>query len=302
MRSSTFQTVKIEIAGLDVELAADEVVTAALHTKLSNFVVDGPEAAPAEWRPDIAIAIDGHAPDFSPDFELDEAQTPTLRVVDPDRRVELGGAVRGMLEFGHRTGIGVLEAPHHLGEVDALMRLALSILLPSRGALLLHASAVVLGADSAGATLAGGGRGASIFTGASGHGKSTAARGLGRALCDELVALHVSPRGLEVSGTPYWHGVSERLPVEHLVCLEKAQGARSAEGRTERLRGAQALSKLQPHVARYVHLPAIDREIFSLLATACAAQPLLHAVCPVGDLYLPYLREAITSSTSLQGE
>jgi hypothetical protein len=82
----------------------------------------------------------------------------------------------------------------------------------ARGALFVHASAVVLS-----------GR-AWVFPGPSGAGKSTLANTLlGDALCDEAVVLSRSDRQVFVSSTPYWRAKPRRAPVAGILFPRRSQ-------------------------------------------------------------------------------
>jgi len=216
------------IGGARLAIEAPEEVIAALRPRYGPFFVDGA----ADARVEVTAA-----PGFVADLAL-------------DRKRDLGGMQPGRV-----------EQARDLGEVDAGIRLTLSLLLPAQGALLLHASAITRGF---------------VFAGASGAGKSTAAAALGPALADELVVV----RGADVYGTPYWNGRPEQVAIEQIVILERGEAAGTL------LSGSRAVAALSPHVVRY--RPDADAAILDLLARL--AVPVVRAVCPTGDAFLPALR------------
>lgn len=148
------------------------------------------------------------------------------------------GPTRGQAELRMRS-----EAPTR--EAEYFMRVALALYAWSRGGLLMHCAAVVVG------------EAAFLFTGQSGSGKSTVvslSRASGRplALSDDLVLLRPAGREWRAYGTPFWNLQTE-----------------SRDGQTGCGR-VQAIYKLIQ-----------DREVFAEpLSTAAAAAELL-ANCPV---------------------
>src|SRR5262245_55700762 len=159
-------SLRVEIAGLGLELSGPPAILDAMREKLAAFVAGAPR------DDDVRIAIETLHDEFEADLRLDRE----LRV---EATVGAGGiTMRGAAagRYDPTTRRGWLDAPRNLGEIDGMIRLALAFELPRRGALLLHAAAVVPpGRDSA-----------LVLAGTSGAGKSTSARGLGRAFSDEL--------------------------------------------------------------------------------------------------------------------
>ena len=269
---------RVAIGGLVIELQSDAAVRAALERKFGAFL-----ATDSSVQPDLELVLEAPRTDFSPEFHLEEGEPLTLAPRVDGSRVDIGGPVTGGLDLGRsgdRPCRGILVGAEHLGHVDALMRLGLSLLLPARDALLLHASAVEVGAGDE----------AAVFCGYSGRGKSTAARALGRALCDELVVLHVGADGIEVSGTPYWNGANRRMRLRRLVCLERDE---EGEGELNELVGARALAVVSPHVARYAAVPTVDRQVFELVGRLVESRPVAHLACPTGTSYVPFLRSML---------
>ncbi len=271
----------LEIGGLRLRVSAPAVAGRALDDKFAAFIVasEGPEGAI-----DATLEFESVASAFSNDFHLQEEETMPLAANADGSRVTLGpaGDFCAELELDDSGGYARARFARHLGDVDAVVRMAISTLLPSRGALLFHAAAVVARPEAGGVT---------VLAGASGAGKTTAARAFSPALCDELVIVHVGEddRSDAVSGTPYWRGRSARSPLDHLVLLERGVGTR------EKLRGARALAVMTPHLARYIALPAVDAQIFALLGRLVARRGTLRLACPEGDAYVPYLRHALVS-------
>ena len=257
---------RLEIGGVGLDISGPSRVIEAMR----RFE---PFAAPLDRTDDVKLEIaEAHA-DFEPDLRLDQLLA-VQAAVEP-HGILLRGAVRGGYDRGVRRGW--LEAPRNLGEVDGLVRLALSIELPRRGALLLHAAAVVpLRRD-----------GALVLAGASGAGKSTSASSLGRVLSDELSVVLVGGKPC-VCGTPYWNGQPERAPLDRIVVLE-----RGAAAAPETLAGGRAVAALAPHLVRYVADEALDREVFALAAELCERAHPTRLCCPEGDAFLPHLRNSL---------
>lgn len=247
----------MRIGGFAVRIEGPEVVQRAVAARFGAFLAD---TAPA------AVLRVEAAPSFDEGFHLDEpSATIALAPAGDEARFARGG-------YSLARSEGWLEGARHLGEVDALVRLALSLELPRCGALLLHAAAI----EAPG--------GAAVLLGPPGAGKSTAAAGLG-ALSDELTVIHVARS--EAEGTPYWHGIARRAPIAALQVLERGSPAR------ERLTGAAALRAIAPHLVRYLLVPATERTILPLAAALCERVPVERLRCPEGAAYLPFLRGAL---------
>ena len=275
------------VGGLTVRLAGGSGAPAreleelemarALVERFGGFV-SAPGTAAADVTLDVSVAGD-----FSSEFHLESAEL-SLRIATArdGGRVILDGASHGWFDAG--AGRGALTGATHLGEVDALVRLALAMSLPRRGALLMHGAAVALDEPSGSVT---------VLVGASGTGKSTAAAALGAGLGDELIVLHPSDDGLEASATPYWFGAPARRRVARLVCL-----ARGGGGARTRLTGGAALRSVAPHLVRYVVDGEGDRAAFTLLATACSHVVVERFDCPEGAAFVPFLRAALAEEPS----
>jgi hypothetical protein len=259
----------LEVGGVRVAITGPSQVLGALDAKFGAF------QATVAAAPDVRIEVRTTLRDFSPELDLAELANLSVAATVEGARVSLAGAAVGGYDCERHQGW--LEVAHNLGEIDALVRLALSVTLPLRGAFLLHSSAVVPP----------GRKGAIVLAGQSGAGKSTSAERLGEALCDELVvwADGEPPRAF---GTPYWNGRPASLAIDELVLLERGDALAS-----ERLRGGRAVSALAPHVVRYVALPEVDRAVLPLIARACERRPPLRVVCPTGPAFLPALRRAL---------
>jgi hypothetical protein len=233
-------------------------------------------AGPAT-RPAVALEVTSLAEPFDGGFLAGE-RAPAIPLADQGRRLVLA---KGRGWFDTTALTGALADARSLAEIDAFLRLALSVALPRRGVLLLHAAAVVPS----------GGKGALVLCGHSGAGKSTAAFALGQPLCDELTALAVGAPAT-VYGTPYWCGRAESYALAHLICLERGQPSAT------RRNGSQALGALAPHLVRYS--ATSDAEQLALAARLCAVQAVTELCCPIGDAFLPFLRRALGPADSAE--
>lgn len=245
----------VGIGGVVLRLEAPATVHEAFARRFGGFVVDADDAHAV-----LEIATAGS---FDPALTRPAA----ARMAAQDRGVtlDLDGTQRGFFDLDARRGR--LEAVADLGQVDALVRAALALLLPVDGALLLHGALVPVGAE------------ARVFVGESGAGKSTVARAFDAA-CDELVVL----RDGEAWATPYWSGRPFRARVRELVCLRRADEAPALR----LLDGMPALRLLARHVVRYAPVPEVEAAILPLLAAA-SRLPLVDAACPVGDAFVPFV-------------
>jgi hypothetical protein len=274
--------IELAIGGLVIRVAAagdgGTAVEAALAQRCAGFIGTGRAS-------DVILHVEASR-GFSADYHLDEPeQSLRISTARAGERIAIEGGARGW--FDVERGVGVLDRARHLGEVDALIRLALSLSLPSRDALLLHASAVPTGAGRDSVT---------VLVGASGAGKSTAAAELGGGLSDELVVLHATPSAVEASGTPYWRGRPARRRVDTLVHLR-----RGGPGSRRWLRGSAALRAIAPHVVRYIADAEVDRACFDLLGRACASVPVAELSCPEGAAFVPFLRRALVDRSDVNG-
>jgi hypothetical protein len=257
----------VRIGPVAVGVEAAPAVAEALRNRFAAFLDDGPV--------DLRLRVETAA-DFRPEaFHLEEAPLESPPLGAPEGPIELPiGEARASFHPGR--GEGEIVGARHLGEVDGLFRLALSIALPARGALLVHAAAVETGGM------------VTVLAAASGAGKSTAAAALG-ALSDELVVIHTSG-AIEGQGTPWWRGSPRRGRVTSLRCLERGAPSRRV------LRGVEALRAVLPHVIRYVAHSPTDRAQLAAAARLCASVPVERLRCPEGSAYLPCLRGALASA------
>lgn len=146
-----------------------------------------------------------------------------------------GHIVRGDFECHWQGERGSLRLRSSIYSFDAAVRVLFATLLPHRGVLMLHASAIVAP-----------GRRGVVFPGRSGSGKTTMARLLGDrvVLNDELCVVTCRNHGAAtVSGTPFWGEMRtgpahpEPHPLEALCFLSKSTAtARLGLGRAEALR------------------------------------------------------------------
>jgi hypothetical protein len=190
---------------------------------------------------------------------------------DTEDEIVLSGGARGIYFVGARHGF--VEDAVDLVPVDALMRLALSTVLPLERSLLLHAAAV-RGQEGEGV----------VLCGASGAGKSTANSSLGGG-CDELAVIRLAEEGnVELWSTPFWQGRRFQARCSEVLCL-----SRGGEARIQRASGAAAVRLLARHVMRYVVDPELERAILRLVAGVCDRIPIREAACPEGAAFIPFL-------------
>lgn len=238
-------SVGFTIAGIGFSVGGGEAVDEAVRKRFVNFLGGGGD-----------VVIEVESARFDPIFA--EVEPISLDVAGDLAR--FGGA-----EYSLSSRRGFIRADG-FGPVDAMVRLALSVELPRRGALLLH-----------GAALPGG----IALCGASGSGKSTAAAALGGA-CDELVVIY----NRELVATPWWGGRPSRAPLRRLIALRKGGASRRT------LTGARALREVLAHAVRYLSSPEIDR---SLLSAAALPVPVEILECPEGGAFLPFLMEQMVA-------
>jgi hypothetical protein len=250
--------VTIGFGGVGVRIDGSPAVCAALATRFAPFLAGGSEAA-------IHLEVREREP-FEPQLELPSGAS-RLRWDGEVVRLD-SPAGSGFIDVGARRG--ELDDATGLGAIDAVVRAALSLVLPLDGALLLHGA------------LAGG----TAFLGDSGAGKSTVARALGAA-CDELVIARPSPRGVRLYSTPYWGGRPLVCDGGTLVCLSRGAGT------VESLAGAAALRTVLRHAVRYVAWPDAERALLSVATKICQGTRVLAAACPTGEAFLPFLLPAL---------
>jgi hypothetical protein len=247
---------ELALGGLGVRIEGSPRVLEAMQARFGVFVGEG--------RAPLRLRIEEREP-FQPELEL--ARTATL-TLDGARLILGGPAGSGAFDLERREGF-VRDATG-LGAIDAILRAALSLTLPGDpdgGGLLLHGALV----------------GDRAFVGDSGTGKSTVARELGGA-CDELVIARPHASGVTLFATPYWYGRPTEVAAAAIVCLER--GAPSVG----RLSGGEAARTLLRHAVRYVVHPSAERALLQLAAETCARVPVMRAVCPTGEAFLPFVR------------
>lgn len=219
----------------------------------------------------IVIEIRSRTRTFSSIIE----PSPNARVrVSPAHEITIEGAISGRYDVSTRRGF--VQHARNLGDVDAMLRLVLSVSLPLRDALLVH-----------GAALNNPLFGAVALCGASGTGKSTAAAAFGAA-CDELIVLRPENETVNLCATPYWRGIPLCAPCQGIVCL-----LRGGESAFAHQRGADAVRHLARHVVRFVSIEPAERAILRLMSLICEHTPVMTARCPEGDAYIPYLSEKL---------
>jgi len=264
-RLSPEMNLELSIGGEELRLVASAGILDAVARHYGSFAASAPHF-PSLVEP-ITLEIRGRPDRFTPVYE---------RPIQARARESAPGEVTlegGMLGwYSTIDRLGHVEDARSPAEVDALLRIALSLSLPLRGALLLHGAAL----------RARNGRSIALC-GASGSGKSTAATALG-AYCDELVVLRRAGGGLELHSTPYWTGRPHRGACAAVVCL-----ARGGEPEFVPLRGAAAARALTRQVVRYVAIERIDRVILDHVCSIGAREVVRLAVCPEGKTYVPFL-------------
>jgi hypothetical protein len=251
----------VNVAGQPLCLEGEREILEPLSAVYADFRCDPCEAG--------AIVLRVPRASLEPDrFEV--VDTPKL--VREGDRVDVRGRFEGVLWPGARRG--ELFSAASLSEVDAFIRLALSLALTDDGALLLHGAAVAR--DGAAVAL----------VGASGAGKSTAAAAL-RGACDELVVLRLDGDGVQLHATPYWRGRRWSAPLSAVLCLERGGAS------IRRLRGAEAVRALLRHVVRYLAEPRLERALFSAAAEVARRAPVEEARCPEGAAFVPFLKRRL---------
>lgn len=257
----TVSDLVLELAGLRLGVVADDATALApLH---------------ARWAEVGAVALAGETPDVRVELAFDDelgrrphgADYPALaRRLDGDRlHVERADLV-GELDLAAAPLRARFRLARHDHSVESAVRVALSVGLPARGALLVHASAVERGGH------------AQVFAGVSGAGKSTIAAMLDGAagfvrLADELVVLasgapggwtlHVPPL-LGLPGLP--RGTARPLAAVHLI-------AQAPDHHRHELARSVALRELMRHVVVYAAEPRTTARVLSLVEQLVAEVP-----------------------------
>jgi hypothetical protein len=257
------------IAGLEFRI---EGAPPILEAAMGRYAAFGAEerSLPVSGRP-IVIEARG---EWTAAASSTTRQPISLTRGEAGDAIVLSGGARGIYQVGARHGL--VEHASDLAPVDALMRIALSTILPLEGGLLLHAAAV--GRQE--------GEGVALC-GASGAGKSTANTSLG-GWCDELAVIRWSQgQDLELWSTPFWHGRRFRARCSEVWCLSRG-GAR-----IQRAGGAAAIRLLARHVVRYVVDPVLEHAILGLVAGLVDRIPIREAACPEGAAFIPFLTQQL---------
>ncbi|ACY13084.1 hypothetical protein [Haliangium ochraceum] len=268
---------RFRIAGLDIALHAP-AGTCALA---ASYDVCALAEEPADWAPALELWCI-----CEPGFARGRARTPAypafdVRVTEPRRLALSRFDAEGELELPASADEPV-RARFRVGEsvnsLEAALRIGLSVAAPRRARLLLHASAVHVPALA----------GALLFAGKSGAGKSTIAAVLDRVdgftrLADELLIVAPAPApapapaaaGWELHVPPFLGGVE--LPVGARVPLVGAHVLAQAPAHERtRLRPAEAVRALLPHVLVYVAEPETAAHVLAAAADLVAAVPGYH--------------------------
>lgn len=260
----------MRIAGLEFRIEGDLPILDAAMERYAPFGAEEP-SLPVSGRP-IVIEARGELTTTASSYTR---QPISLSRGEAGDAIVLSGGARGIYHVGARHGF--VEHASDLAPVDALMRIALSTVLPLEGGLLLHAAAV--GRQE--------GEGVALC-GASGAGKSTANSSLGGG-CDELAVIRWSEgQDVELWSTPFWHGRRFRARCSEVWCL-----SRSCQARVQRAGGAAAVRLLARHVIRYVVDPVLEHAILRLVAGVVDRIPIREAACPEGAAFIPFLTKQL---------
>jgi hypothetical protein len=258
----TMGDVWLELVGVRVRVVADDA--RAIEPLAARWAAAGDRATGAATGADMVVelAVDAalgdrpHGPNY-----------PALsRRHDGDQLHVERADVVGVIELGSAPRRARFRVAPHDHSVECAVRVALSVALPARGALMVHASAV----ERAGR--------AQLFAGVSGAGKSTIAAMLDGVdgfvrLADELVvvarrapgawALQV-PALLGLAGLP--RGAVRPLVAVHLI-------AQAPEHRREPLTATAALRELMRHVVVYAAEPHTAARALELVGQLVAEVP-----------------------------
>ena len=253
------------VPALDLEIGG-----LAARVDAGDAALLGPLAA--RWQ--VCAARAPRAPDLTIEIRHDAAlegrpladDYPAIsRRLDGARLIVERADLRGELDLDARPLRARFRVAGHDHSVESAMRVALSVALPRRGGLLVHASAVERH-----------GR-AHVFAGVSGAGKSTIAALLDGVpgfvrLADELVViargadgwtLHVPPL-LGLAGLP--RGATRPLAAVHLI-------AQAPGHRREPLATAAAMRELMRHVVVYAAEPDTSARVLELVGQLLAEVP-----------------------------
>jgi hypothetical protein len=201
-------TLHVRVGGVTFRVrCADERLVGVLRPSFDPFLDD---THGADEDIDVELEVEGECapPVDGSRLELEQHDGGALVLRGPSTSAQIS-ADNGRAHY---------RGPPHGQPVHALLRLLLARALLERGALLVHASAVI---DDAGH--------AALFVGASGAGKTTVAATLpGVVAADEAVVLTHHDGRAAVAGTPWWTGHPVTAPLKTLVFLARG-AARSFE-------------------------------------------------------------------------
>ncbi len=261
-------TIPIAIANLSVELNVPATLVGAVRRRYRGFTQS---SSASLITPALRLFASG-SPALTPS---DPETLPRIDVTTLDPTcIRLAGDCSGQLDLAAMRG--EIHGPNALTALDALLRLALSLLAPRAGWLLLHGAAIALTDGRWG-----------LLLGRSGAGKSTAARAF-KSFCDELVLARPGGAGCEAASTPYWGGLPGRAECGALVCLDKG-----GDPDVRRLRGADAVRALAPHALRHVRLGQSEENAMTAICDLAHCAPVFEVRCPTGFQFVPFLNEAL---------
>ncbi|MDI7266746.1 MAG: hypothetical protein QME96_01980 [Myxococcota bacterium] len=263
---------RLRVGGLAISLPPALAVTDA-----ANLAVHiGPFAVADSGPPDVVVRSDL---DPSADFPAGSFRIEVNRV--------LGGADgegRSVKPYDLAFANGGIAVRGPLGDaisVVSAIHLGLAHLLPRRGGLMLHASAV----RAAGVGF--------VFPGASGAGKTTAAEGFhgGEMLADERCIVRLEGAGTStrerwmLHSAPMWGGkygpvVSAAVPPAAVVLVRK-----DAQLGVEVVPAAAAMTRLAPGVVQNRYDAAAAEAVLAVLAGLVAAVPVIEVSFRPGDRF-----------------
>ncbi len=212
----------------------------------------------------------------------------TLELV-PLGRVEDLAAVRPDLAFQFAHPHARAAVDDSLGAFEAALQLTLEAALPPGEAVMLHASAGVVGGVSL------------LFPGPSGIGKSTCVRngGFDAVLSDEICILRRHPsHGFVVAGTPFWSDHrplplnGDSVPLRLIAQLEKAPAAT-----LHPLGGAEAASLLLRAVLLQTDDATARAAAFDLVCDAALATATARLSFPKEGPWLTAVRAAVSRAS-----
>ena len=262
--------IPLTVGNLAFDLDVPPALEAVARRKYAGFIRDASDEIAA--RPlRLRVTRSASLPEIEP------MRLPRLHLerIDADRVAMIGDSP-GELDLAN--GYGEVDGRYPLAGLDALLRLALSLISPRNGWLLFHGAALAVRDERW-----------AVLLGRSGAGKSTAARAFD-AYCDELVLARPHAAGCEVASTPYWNGRAGRAPCAALVCLDKGGtiGIRP-------LRGGDIARSLAPHLVRHIALPDGEEATMTLLCEVARNTAVFEIGCPTGPRYLPFLEQALAT-------